>query len=361
MKTLSQVMAVSLPEFISAVEHGSLNSDFAKQSIYVGSHPALAITGGDLEYADTIGGDSFLLVFGHQFDGVYSTGGGTATQKYSESVRQFNFKLGQSGSQAGTNLGILDVELMGVYPPISRTRPVEETEQYHRRDLTVLPLLAPDGSNRIAALGGVFVPGQMAGFVNPVFITGDGSKQTQSVNLSVDTSISQLMSQYEVATVPVYSQTQKTMYTTFFAGISQYYWKDGKLNHDTPNFNISPPVDGLPFINSISTLKVDSSGSGQYLHNSETFPPATAQPSCGGTAAPYLGAETVFVAAKGVLDSNEVIQLESVSQSTVVGYLVGGIAATAPYPGDKTCASPTYYEVTLVPHKATDTTLLSMP
>ncbi len=46
----------------------------------------------------------------------------------------------------------------------------------------------------------------------------------------------------------------------------------------------------------------------------------------------------------------------------LVGYLAGGIAARAPYPGPNgTCASATYYEVTLNPKQATSTTLLGLP
>lgn len=78
-------------------------------------------------------------------------------------------------------------------------------------------------------------------------------------------------------------------------------------------------------------------------------------------AAPYLGAETRFVAAPGVPQyPNGVLRLDALRGSTVVGYLVGGILATAPYPGDGTCASPRFYAVTLTPGRPTPTTRLTL-
>lgn len=353
MVTLEQVLAVSLSDLASAIQNDQLDAAFAKRSLYVGSHPALGVTGGSLQPASTIGQQGFLLIFGQSFSGVYSTGGGVATQIYNESVRQFTFTPGASGTASGSGVGQLSVSLVTINPPISRDRPVEATAQYHRRDLTVLPLLSPSGTPRIAALGGVFVPGQMAGFVHPVFI--DGSVEPPGFTLGEDQAVTQWLSQYEAGAVPMYSASEKATYVTLFGGISQYYYAGGSLHHDTPNFNVSPAVDGLPFINSVSTLKLTASGSGQFVHLDAAFPPVGQEPECGSPAvkAPYLGAETVFVPRGDVLDQNGDIQLDSFSGPTPLGVLVGGIAATAPYPNDGTCASSGYYQVTLVPGTAT--------
>jgi hypothetical protein len=353
MLTLQQVMAVSLAELAAAIQKNALDAAFAASSVYVGSHPALAITGGSMQPADALNQQGFLLIFGQQFDGVYSTGGGVAVQTYSESVRQFTFTPGASGATSGKATGALQVNLVAVEPPISRDRPPEATRQYHRRDLTVLPLLSPDGDERIAALGGVFVPGQMAGFLNPVLI--EPSASAPGFSLKVDEAASQWLSQYEAAALPIHSQHERATYVTLFGGISQYYWKDGKLARDTPDFNVDPPVDGLPFINSISTLKMLPAGTAQFIHEGQAFPPPGQEPVCGtaSSPAPYLGAETVFVPSPNALDENGYIQLDALQQPTVVGHLVGGIAALAPYPGDQTCASASYYEVTLVPNRPT--------
>jgi len=361
MLTLQQAMAVSVADLAAAIQGNALNAQFAASSIYVGNNPALAVTGGSLQPADPLNQPGFLLIFGQQFDGVYSTGGGVAVQTYSESVRQFTFTPGASGTTSGKATGALQVNLVAIEPPISRDRPPEATQQYHRRDLTVLPLLSPTGAERIAALGGVFVPGQMAGFVNPVLI--DAAPSNPGFSLRVDKAATQWMSQYETAALPIHSQREQATYVTLFGGISQYYWKDGKLAHDAPNFNIDPPVDGLPFINSISTLKMLPTSTAQFLHDGQAFPPAGLEPACGseGRAAPYLGAETVFVPNANALDQNGYIQLDAIQRPTVVGYLVGGIAAIAPYPGDQTCASTSYYEVTLIPNQATTSVRLQAP
>jgi hypothetical protein len=353
MLTLQQAMAVSLADLVTAIQNDALDAQFAANSIYVGSHPALAITGGSMQPAAPLNQQGFLLIFGQQFDGAYSTGGGVAVQNYSESVRQFTFTPGASGATSGKPTGALAVNLMAIEPPISRSRPPEDTVQYHRRDLTVLPLLSPDGDPRIGAFGGVFVPGQMAGFVNPVLI--DARASAPGFSLNVDKAATQWLSQYEAAALPIHSKREHATYVTLFGGISQYYWKDGQLAHDEPNFNINPPVDGLPFINSISTLKMLPTGTSQFLHEGQAFPPAGLEPVCGteSSPAPYLGAETVFVPNPAVLDQDGYIQLDTIQGSTVVGYLVGGIAALAPYPGEQTCASTSYYSVTLVPNVAT--------
>jgi len=257
-------------------------------------------------------------------------------------------------------VGKLDVAMLAIYPSISRDRPVAETEQYHRRDLTVLPLRAPDGSARIAALGGVFVPGQMAGFLHPVYV--ETSSAAPGFTLEVDEGTTQWLSQYEVAAVPIYSASEHAMYVTLFGGISQYYYKDGKLQHDAPNFNISPAVDGLPFIDSVSTLKVTAADSAQFVHDADVFPPRGTPLTCGTGAlpAPYLGAETVFVPRADAVGDLGVIELDQVTAPIIVGYLVGGIASTAPYPNGDTCASSTYFQVTLVPGQPTATTRVTL-
>jgi hypothetical protein len=137
------------------------------------------------------------------------------------------------------------------------------------------------------------------------------------------------------------------------------------------------PVDGLPFISSVSTFRVTSAGSAQYLHQGAAFPPASAAPACPGTSgnvtAQYLGAETKFVPVDGLPSTNDVILLDNLKGKTVVGYLVGGIAAWCPpvngqavpncYASGQgtTCASSQIYQVTLDPGAATPTVQLSAP
>jgi hypothetical protein len=238
-------------------------------------------------------------------------------------------------------------------------------DPYHRRDLPVEGAINAQGNERIVAYGGVFVAGKFDGFVTPVYI--DAAAAQPFVSVTEDKSTTQWLSQYECAVIPAYSAKGKAMYSTFFGGISEYYWKDGALHHDTANLNITPPVDGLPFIDSISTLKNDYSkgepASGQYLHVQQSFPPAPTQaPQCGGKPAQYLGAETRFIRNAGAAHySNEVLKLDNISRTTVIGYLIGGMTADAMYAPPNSCASNMIYRVTLNPSQPTVTKQLTAP
>lgn len=360
MKTLDQVLAIDLAALIGRVTgNRPLDEAFAREAIAVGSHPAVAVTGGHIGLL----GDRVLLAFGHLYNGLYTTGGGLAQQEYSQSVRELSFTLD------GTAVNI-DYIGKDPDPPPTEPQPVPDGP-YHRRDYTLLPALAPDGSPRIAAYGGVFKGGRMEGYVHPIYITaasGAGSGNSAgklSFRMTEDTTSSQLLSQYEAAAIPIYSRSRQAMYTTFFGGISQYYWdaQARALRRDPPNFNVTPVIDGLPFISSISTLRVDGKANGDFLHVEEAFPPVGGEPRCGTDAvkAPYLGANSFFVAAPGGAAKGTVIALDEITKPTVIGYVIGGIASTLPYPGPATCASNMIYAVTLVPDRATKTVKLTAP
>jgi hypothetical protein len=353
-QTLPYVTAINLQALTKAVAAGTpLDAAFATSNIATSADdPNLAVTGGDMQLL----GSSFLVVFGHRLDGLYTNGGGAMQQEYTSSVRIFDMQL----SQDSLNHPQLAVTFQGALPP----GPLDPSNPYHRRDLTVTGAIDGFGKERIVAYGGVFQAGSFNGFLNPVYIDPDTA--SPGIKLTVDTNASQLLSQYHCGVIPFYSAKTKSVYTTFFGGISQYYWSDGKLKHDTLNLNITPPIDGLPFINSISTLQTDFSANPSkpatydYLHVGAAFPPATAQPKCGTTAAPYLGAESRFVEADGVPGfDNGVLKLDEM-HAGVIGYVIGGIAATNPYP-EATCASTLMYTVTLNPSKPTKTVRLTEP
>ena len=361
MQTLDQVVAIDLPALIEAVTSGTkLDAKFVKEHIAVGNHPALAVTGG----AIGVLGEHLLLAFGHMYNGLYTTGGGGAQQEYSQSVRELDFAI-NAGKVVVTYIG------KAPNPPSTSPQPLPDGP-YHRRDYTLLPVLASDGSPRIGAFGGVFKGGRMEGYVNPVYIAaeagaGEGASAGKlSFKLSEEADSSQLLSQYETAVIPVYSTRRKAMYTTFFGGISQFHWDPTarKLVQDPPDFGKDPPQDGLPFINSISTLRVGGPGNGDFIHLNEQFPPLGGQPTCHGSVdalAEFGGTNAIFVMAAGLPVDNEVILLDKLAAPTVIGHVLGGIAATSPYPGKATCASDKLYAVTLTPNQSTTTAPLSAP
>src|SRR4029434_5136743 len=109
----------------------------------------------------------------------------------------------------------------------------------------------------------------------------------------------------------------------------QYYWDAATNSLKRDPLDISKGIDGLPFINSISTLKMlTSNDTGtQYLHVGQTMAPSSAIPTCSnGTStvpAPLGGAESKFVIASGVQQTTPgVVQLNSITSTSVVGYLV---------------------------------------
>jgi hypothetical protein len=281
-------------------------------------------------------------------------------QTYNDGVRLFQFEYSANSAKPSK----LDFLTAAPNPTGGQMDP---ENPYHRRDLTLKPSLDSSGKRRLAAYGGVFKGGRMEGFVNPVFV-GSGSK---TVTLTPNTTTFQWLSQYNTAAVQLFDDRGSgTIYTTFFGGISQYYWDAASksLKHDAPN--LSQGIDGLPFINSVSTLKMLTSNDtgNQYLHIGQTMPPSSSVPQCatssGPVAAPLGGTESRFVIASGIPQATPgVLQLSGISATTVVGYFVGGIAATVPYPAANgaSCASGIIYQVTLNPKQPTDALQLQAP
>ncbi|HEX5883804.1 MAG TPA: hypothetical protein VFY67_04605 [Pyrinomonadaceae bacterium] len=358
--TLGYMTAINFDALVDAViTKKPLDGNFAATNMVQFSHLALAITGGDLELLTdtTSGGTLFVLAFGQQYDGEYTPGGGLVNQNYADGVRVFTFNFGAGGKPSSINF-------VNSFPNPPGTQ-MDPNNQFHRRDLTMKASVDASGNRRLVAYGGVFKGGQFEGFLNPVFINAGSN----AVTLTPNTATSQLMSQYDTAAIQLYDTTGKIMYTTFLGGISQYYWDSATNSLKRDPVDISKGIDGLPFINSISTLKMPSSNDTgtQYLHTGQTMAPSSAIPNCSsGTStapAPLGGTESKFVIASNVQQVTPgVLTLNSLTSATVVGYLVGGIAATTPYSANgPTCASNTFYQVTINGTQPTNTVPLQAP
>jgi hypothetical protein len=315
------VLAIDLKALVdSVVGKRPLDASFAKSHIHIGQHPALAVSGGGMS---PLGGQT-LLAFGHDYTGLYTTDSGLAQQTYSESVRAFRFTLSSAPGTAG--LPSVQVDYRGKLPdpPANQAQPSPDGP-YHRRDYTFLPVLEADGTPALAAYGGVFKGGRLEGYLTPLYITAQGGVEL-GFTITEDTAVHQWLSQYDTASIPVYSARSHALFVTFLGGISQYYWDQqaGALKHDSVDFDKVPPVDGLPFINSISTLRTGGGGSGQFLHAEQQFPPVGGEPRCGTQAAAYLGADGAFVADASVPSSDGAIQLDAIVARQRLGYVSGG-------------------------------------
>jgi hypothetical protein len=354
--TLNTATAIDFNALADAVTSGKpLDAKFAAANIAQATNPAFSIAGGDMMPV----GNNFILAFGHQYNGQYTPTGSLAYQTYSDSIRVVTLQASRTNGKA-----TLRQTFVGAVPPVGTAQ--DPDNPYHRRDLNVKATLNASGQPRVTAYGGVFKGGRMEGFLNPMYI--DPASASPGIATTTDTATMQLLNQYDCAAIVMVDKTN-TLYTSFFGGISYYYWDASTraLKHDNPD--ISKGIDGLPFINSVSTLKQPPSGPGQqFLHVNQTFPPAGAAPACAsgtGTTTPagYLGTESKFALAPGIATApGGVIKLDGITQPATIGYLVGGIASTAPYSAaGTTCASPMFYRVTLNPPQAGQTVKLQAP
>jgi len=278
----------------------------------------MQVTGGEMKTL----GDWFALVFGQNFQRLYTPAdsqvGVIFDQLYIEQIALFKIAM-QSGK-----LAITDYQKPITAPPVSSTD-VTVTRPYHRRDYSLAPFVDRDGTPGIAAYGGVFLPGQIGAYRNPVYITPSAAlPPAPQANVAVD-SYQQFMSLYTCPLIPAWSASSRTMYSTFFGGISAYYIdRTGRLEHDT----------GLPFIDSITTLVRDGSGASSECVHARKMPA-------------LLGANMAYLPARDAL-----VQLDAIKSRTLVGYLYGGIRAQAPNKGASD-ASSNVYAVYLEPKPAT--------
>ena len=237
--------------------------------------------------------DTFYLVMGQRFDGLYSAN----LAHFDNFVQQYTENVVVMGITPPPGLGYT------LYDSIVQ---VADTwaSNFHRRDLNVVNALTPDGTQRLAVYGGVFTPGQDAGYQVPVYIANGGTA-------TVDSSFFQAMSQYDAATLPLFDRSTGLMYTALFGGISMYYYDNDRQQLETDG--------GLPFIDDISVIAVDFAAD------------TTAQWLLADTLPAFLGAEArVMLLGVPANDALGIVHLDQIAEgdSLLVGYLYGGIQST---------------------------------
>jgi hypothetical protein len=262
------------------------------------------VTGGDVQKL----GNIFYLVFGQQFEGLYSTlegdyGKWPVKQVYTNRIAALNL------TPEPLTASVLYV-ILGE-PNLQA--------QYHRRDLNVLATLDKSGKERITIHGGVFVPGRNSAYRQPIFI--DQVASTNKVKVTVDQKYQQFMSQYDCANLRMFDRTKSNMITVFFGGISLYYL-DQKLNQLKLD-------EGLPFIDDVTAMTLNANGTWSEF--------VRAAPMDG-----YLGTDAKFIpdpsltSASNTASGNGVIYLDALKGRTPVGYFYGGILAERSEAGDPT-------------------------
>ncbi|CAN5651516.1 hypothetical protein BH11BAC1_BH11BAC1_01390 [soil metagenome] len=242
----------------------------------------LIVTGGHLEKIDS----TYYLIMGHRFDGMYSKIYGSALfiQVYSNSIRKFNI------NDDGTSLAI------------SNYSAVIDTDNFHRRDLNVAEQIFPNGDFGYTAFGGVFQKTATLPFLTPIDIT--------STSIQHQSGFNQNLNQYETAAMPVFDSLNNFMHTIFFGGMSLY-------TLDTLN-NVLVQDTLVPFVNTISKVSRDGSG------NLYEFKLPVEMPLLTGTDSRFIPDSNIFIRHK------EIVDLNSLSGNTRVGWIVSGILSDFP-------------------------------
>ncbi len=274
-KTFDNLTAIDVPSVINAVISGTSFTSYFRQI----SDPQFAVTGGHLKKIN----NTFYLIGGNKFDGNYNPmGGPTYTQVYTNAIRKFTLSDD------------------GVTVSISHLATITDSTSLHRRDYNAVSQILPNGAEGITAFSGVFQPTIDLPFLNCVNI--------DSTTYTVNNTFQQYYNHYHCAVLPLYSETSNQMHNVFFGGIAQYYDSSGVLVQD----------NNVPFVKTISRVTRNSSGT-----MSEYKLPVE-MPS-------LLGAGAEFIPIVSVPQySNGVCKLDDFSaDSTLVGYIYGGISSTA--------------------------------
>ncbi len=285
--TFPTLTALHLPGLIDAVMNGTALDPHIRQI----TDARMKVTGGEMRVI----GSWFFLLFGQEFDGAYSTDGSTFTQTYTEQLRMFQ---------------IADD---GVTFSITNYVTLDDTDAFHRRDLTVAPVVFPDETLGLGAYAGVFQKTVDLPFLNPIYIREDAHLLPTDA-YTVDTAFDQMMSQYTCPTLPIFDPATGDMYTTFFGGIGQYFLDDtGTLVEDT----------NVPFIDEVTTLTRAADGT-----SSEAIWPFRMPAPFGSSLTTFLGANMVFLPNETLTYyDNGVLKLDAITGRTLVGHLYGGILA----------------------------------
>ena len=306
--------AIDVPNFIAWVIDSSI-ADPAAASVRQTTNSWVQVTGGFMAGLDNhLRG---LLIFGQNFTGTYTPG---SNGEYTQQVRKFQI------IDNGTDLYV-------------QQRDSEDPNaSYRRRDLNIVPIMKGN-QQAYVALSGVFT---LTGgiWTVPVEIERDGSTFMADPD-DMDT-FKQGMNNYASANFTLYSPSADDNYTVLLGGISFGYF-DGNTFETSESF---------PFINQVTTVKRETDGKySQYLMDEE-YPVILSTGSNPGNQL-LFGAGAYFIKTEGLpLYPNNVVNLDRITEPTVIGYIVGGIMSTVPNTSGQSdsTGSPYIFPVTLIPN-----------
>jgi hypothetical protein len=299
--TFNTLTAIAVSETIAAIVSNNNYSNYIRQT----SNSIFQNTGGQLEKIN----DSYYLIGGQDFQGRYNPMGPTHgpgfTQTYSNQIRKFNIL------DNGTLLGVNNISI------------ITDSVNLHRRDYNALPQILPNLSQGITAYSGVFQQNVDLPYLNEVTI--------DSLSYIVNNNFNQYYNHYHCANIPLYSASRNEMHALFFGGIAQYYDSLGILVQD----------NNVPFVKTIARVTRDVNGTlAEYKLPIE-------MPALLGAGAEFIYRDNLPVYTNGVIKMDELS-----SDSTVLGYIYGGINSSAKNifwinDGSQSASSANIYKVTL--------------
>ena len=326
--TFPLISQIDLPLLIEGVIGGRLLAS----SIAFASTPLVQSAGGELvKLAD----DFFYLVMGHVFMGSYTAfeghsehNGEEASQTYLNEIRKLKIGVPPGGG--------LSVRLVQTY---------RDEAEFHRRDLNATQFLSPKGLG-LAVYGGVFTPETQLSYSKPIYLFENSTPL-------IDARFEQKMNAYSCARLLMYDRAAETMYSTFFGGISRFWWDTASAafieNSRIGNRSEATYLDGMQWSDQISTIRTVMAAGRE--ETTELVHP--------GFLPGFLGTGAVFIPEPEVARAHpgaNILDFEKLPRTkTMVGYIYGGIRAF-PYrfPYNK---SSTPYNAGTIPTSPSDSIL----
>ncbi len=242
----------------------------------------LAVCGAHLAKLDS----TYYLIFGHRYDGYYDRLGslGIATQTYTNEIRKFRIE------DNGTDLSI------------SHYVALRDTDNFHRRDYNLVPMIDPYRGKGLLAYSGVFQKQANLPYLNCVEIYPD--------TVIIRNDFNQNLSQYHSAVAALYDSISFLQHHLFFGGMSMYYIDSatGQQASDTL----------VPFVNTISDVARDID---MTYHEIDA---GIRMPGLMGTNAYFFTDDSVAIY------HDHFVHLNLIPNSQRIGYIVGGINSFEP-------------------------------
>ena len=280
-------------------------------------------TGGRLIVIDD---DQLWICLGQSFQGRYDPcDQDAAVQVYKRNVYRIGYEFDEAGDVSFTYLG--DAPESGV-------------EWANRRDLNILPAYVDADADRGAvALSGVFTPKTDGCWTLPLVINADGSMSQPDPD--DPEALKQGFNIYSSAGMTAWSENTGTNWFIIGGGIGYEILDQGALTI----------TGGFPYSSAFSAISYTPSSDvwAQYFAN-ESYPRLPGGP----TDESYwrFGTETYLFPVGEFWNEGRILELDAITEPTVVAFLYGGIMALGSDFGEPdftTIASSHAFEITLIP------------